>query len=477
MRAIRLESGLWLDEVVTLVEYVRLPAVELVTTYTTPNNHILFSLMAKIAVALFGESAWSLRFPAFVFGIASIWALHRLALQVVDRRQAFLAAALMSVSYHHVWFSQNARGYTALLFWTLLATSLFLEGMRRRARGLWVGYASVLALTLYTHLSGVFVFAIHGLTYFFLWSRRWLAARRAGTACRDTYAGAAELWPLLGFALGGLLALQMYAILVPQIFQAFAEQAGAQSVNVKISEWMNPFWTAVELARGLRLGFASILGALFVAGLGAVGFVDFLRRAPVLAILMVMNIPLTLAVLLAIHFHIWPRYFFVNLGFAALILVHGAFVSAQFLDRKLDVAERLGMRSPKLGTVLVAALILASALSLPANYRIPKQDYASARDFVESVRGPEDLVVTAGLAARPYREYYAPEWTPVASAGELDAIQKAGARTWLVFSFPIYMRSQHPDILDRADADFEMVREFPGSVGGGTIYVWRSHLR
>ena len=66
LRAINLDAGLWYDEIVTLVESVRLPTSELVTSYKSFNSHILFSLEAQACIALLGESAWSLRLPASV---------------------------------------------------------------------------------------------------------------------------------------------------------------------------------------------------------------------------------------------------------------------------------------------------------------------------------------------------------------------------------------------------------------------------
>ena len=142
LRIIHLDSGLWYDEIVTLVEFVRLPLASLVTTYTSTNNHILYSLLAKACTSLFGESSWALRLPAAVFGVASIWALFGLGREVTTRREALLASALMAFSYHHVWFSQNARGYTILLLGTIVATELLMRGLANGRRSLWAAMLS-----------------------------------------------------------------------------------------------------------------------------------------------------------------------------------------------------------------------------------------------------------------------------------------------------------------------------------------------
>ena len=80
LRALHLDSGLWYDEVITLVEFVpparRRAGHQLQGPRTT---HILYSLCAHGAIAVFGESAWTLRLPAVVFGVASLGALYLLA--------------------------------------------------------------------------------------------------------------------------------------------------------------------------------------------------------------------------------------------------------------------------------------------------------------------------------------------------------------------------------------------------------------
>src|SRR5262245_4714243 len=137
LRLIKLDSALWFDEIATLVEFVRLPTMQLLTTLTSMNNHVLYSLEAKATIAVFGESAWSLRLPAMLFGVASIWALWWLARRLVTASEANMAALLMAVSYHHIWFSQNARGYTGLMFWSLIGSALFIRGITQPGWRAW----------------------------------------------------------------------------------------------------------------------------------------------------------------------------------------------------------------------------------------------------------------------------------------------------------------------------------------------------
>ena len=79
LRLFGLDSDLWLDEVVSLVNYFRRSPSAILTAYQSPNQHLLYSVLASISRSTFGESAWSVRLPAALAGIASIPAFFWLA--------------------------------------------------------------------------------------------------------------------------------------------------------------------------------------------------------------------------------------------------------------------------------------------------------------------------------------------------------------------------------------------------------------
>src|SRR3982751_363400 len=71
-----LDSGLWYDEIVTLVESVRRPFASIVTQFPGSNDHPLYSVLGHLSMTLFGEHAWSLRLPAALFGVAGLPLLY-----------------------------------------------------------------------------------------------------------------------------------------------------------------------------------------------------------------------------------------------------------------------------------------------------------------------------------------------------------------------------------------------------------------
>src|SRR3982751_1848184 len=71
----------------------------------------------------------------------------------------------MTVSYHHVWFSQNARGYTGLLMMSLLATWTWLEALRSDTWKWWALYVAAVAVGMWIHMTMAFVIAAQGIVY------------------------------------------------------------------------------------------------------------------------------------------------------------------------------------------------------------------------------------------------------------------------------------------------------------------------
>jgi mannosyltransferase len=453
LRLYRLGAGLWYDEINAYVLYMGLSFGEIVTTYDLESQHFLFTLLARAAFALFGEGPASLRLPAALFGTASVAALYLLGRQLATKREALLSAALLAVSYHHVWFSQNARGYSALLFWTLLSTWLMMRALDEGRAPLWLGYATAVALGMFTHVTMVSIVVAHALVYA-------VSVVRSRTF-RDpaTWSGA-----VLGFGLAALFTLQLYALVLPQFFSGF----GMKVKN--IPEWTSPLWTLRELAGGLRLGFAGGATAASAVVVLAIGLLSFARTAPVLLIFLFVPAAIAVTAALAMGHPLWPRFFFFLMGFGVLVVVRGALVVGGWVALALHLPPR---RATLAGTLVALLLVLASATTVPTAW-LPKQDYLGARNFVEAERQPGDAIVTVGLATYPYRAFHRTDWDAAESVNALDAIRARAKRTWVVYTIPLQLQGNYPNLMALIRQDFPIIRKFEGTLNGGTIYVCRA---
>ena len=298
-----LNQGLWYDEIQTLVDYVRLPAGEILTRYDSANNHILFSILAHSAIQLFGESAWALRLPAALLGALSIPIVYVFGRQIAPRTEAFLAAAFLSVSYHHVWFSQNARGYAGLLVGTVLASSVFLSllAARRVRPELVIAYALISALSVWTHLTAAVTVGAHGVV--------WLLA----TLDRPRHLSSpTSLAILAALALAGLFSLALYGPILPQMAGTLSG-GGSSPVD---TAWKDPSWMVFESMRNLSRGIPGGWGALLVVVIVAlIGIQSYGRQSPLVLTILLLPAALMGILILGTGRNLWPRFFFFSAGF------------------------------------------------------------------------------------------------------------------------------------------------------------------
>jgi len=454
LRVIGLNSQLWYDEIFSLVVSGRLSMWEILTTYTGDITHPLYSVLLHASIATLGESAWTVRLPAIAFGIASIPLLFALGRAIATTSEALLAAALLVVSYHHIWFSQNARGYTALLFWALLCTLLFYRGLKDGRWPAFAGYTAAAALGVYTHMTFVFVVVGHAAFVALFVAVSW---RRAEERRRLALAA-------LAIFLSGVLTLLFYAPILGQVIGYFRHTSG------KMKAVSTPGWALVETVRGLQLGFGSVLVVAMGVLLVACGLRGYWKENRTAFWLLVFPSAATCFGVLGAGGSIYPRYLFLLAGFAILIVVRGAMVVGDHVER---LVRMRGNAVPRrmIGIAGMLLLIAASALSLGRVYRLPKQDIFGALAFVESQRQEGEPVMTAGAAAWPIHHYYNRDWPQLKDIGALDTIGGHGRRVWLVYTFPRYIDDETPGLVAVIRRRFREVRVFPGTLNDGEVFV------
>jgi mannosyltransferase len=460
LRFYRLNSGLWFDEIVTYVKYARLPFLTIVTTFDSENQHFLYSILAHLSLLIFGDSNWALRLPAVIFGVGSIWAIFLFGREIRNDTEALLASALLAFSYHHVWFSQNARGYSGLLFWGLLSSWLFARGLRENKIKTWVFFGITVALGVYTHLTMIFLIIGQLVVYLFAFiikQREYRPTRWVG------------LW--VGFGVAGLLTLLLFAPVYTQILGT----VGGSEVSV-VSSWKNPLWTAYQILQGLEIGFSGWVFAIGALILFGAGIISYARSRPLILGLFFIPSLVGALVVIAEGHHLWPRFFFFEIGFGALIIIRGVMVLGQMITRLWSsFSDKLkfipsAKRQLDFGLILCVGMILVSVLSVPFAYG-PKQDYQGAYDFVKAHEQPGDAVVTVDLASFVFQDLYQANWTDVTSLNQLNKIRNQTNRTWLVYTFSTVLESVYPGIMTAIQNDFTVEKEFRGTVGDGMIYV------
>ncbi|HKF43744.1 MAG TPA: glycosyltransferase family 39 protein [Thermoanaerobaculia bacterium] len=463
LRLYRIGSDLWLDEIATVLDYRDGSWLDVFTVFKSLNNHPLNSLLVKAMVGIFGPAEWAVRLPAALFGIATVPAVYALGRVALRGREALLAAFLLAVSYHHVFFSQNSRGYTGMLFFGVAGTTFFFRGLQRNRPSDWVLYAAVMFLAIASVLQAVFLVAGHAIAYAggALFPGDWRRpARLAATRAVAAWAAA------------GLLSIGVYSKLLPKL-KAFSD-ATFRSAAGGYSPFSAEFWG--ELAGGLAAGIGAktFLALLPFAAAGGAGLLLFFRRNIFYTAVLVSPLAVTAVYLLLQRFHFTPRFFLWALP-AAWILTAASVGALE----ATPVGRAAGMA--RLLPVAVAAGFAAlAAISLPGYYRTPKQPNRVSLDWVLARRAAGEPVVAAYMAKWGLRFYGPPrglvpgESFEANDAGELAAAERAsaGKKIWLLTTFSRGLRLERPGLDSYIREHYREQIRFPATVGDASVTVW-----
>lgn len=150
LRAISLGGPIRFDEAYSFNVHASTPFLNLISDYTTPNNHVFHSVLMRCSSLLFGDSPIAIRLPAFLAGLlvipAAFWSLRR----TLGDTAALFAAALTASSPALVAYSASGRGYTLLTLMLLISFALALRLRDRRNVFAWALFVTVLTLGFFT---------------------------------------------------------------------------------------------------------------------------------------------------------------------------------------------------------------------------------------------------------------------------------------------------------------------------------------
>jgi len=453
-----MNGPLWYDEITTVDTHLKLGWGEMLTDYSM-NHHYLHNFLAKATMDLFGPEPWAIRLPALLFGLGSIWAIWALAKRVSSMCVAHATALMMALSYHEIWFSTNARGYTGMAFFSLLALVLFLDGLKDGRTRTWVAFGLTLAAIIFTHLTGAFFVVALGLCWLILLVQAW----RRGDLTRDL-----GLKPFLAFLGGGILTILLYLPLLPSLLKTVGGVAGTSAVD-PMKEYQNPIWTAAE---GLRTGVGGAGPAMVIAGLAVLATAAFgvwalRQRGPLVARVTIWHIVLTVAVLTLVGMRIWPRFFFTDIALILLLITAGVAQICTLIAR---------LTGPKLGAALfpgaVLLMALVSAKLAVRNYDAPKQDMAGAFAFAEAHRAAGTRVYALAYSSDTFAAHFGADWGRISTEEDYARAMAAPGPVEFVVVFPDRSFRSFPALdADRASGRLVETAHFRGTLGDGDIFI------
>ena len=126
MRMHFMGRSLFYDELYIAVHGVQAPNLfnALFNNYSEV-NHLGYTAIAFFICHILGLKEWTLRLPALLFGLGSIFIFWYCNRKYFGKATAIIGALLLALAPAHIIWSASGRGYSACIFFTILSTSLY----------------------------------------------------------------------------------------------------------------------------------------------------------------------------------------------------------------------------------------------------------------------------------------------------------------------------------------------------------------
>ncbi len=402
-------KSIWLDEAMSLYVTQSGPAAWLsgaAEGYHPPLYYAFLSLWIRL-----GQSEGILRLSSALFGVLAIPLTYLLARSLASKGVALAAAWLVALSPLLVWYSQEFRSYSLLVFLVLLAALAFVRLLSEARPGAlaawWLLYVAAMTVGFYTHYNMVLALPVQFALLLVLVAQR--RVRRAGALALLLAAPAivAAYWPWLNSP-------------PARSFLSFATTMGGYP-GLLVQERFGISWpAAVGLA--LALGLIALTAFLFLWSL--------IRRR-----------------------NLWPAIYRSPALRLALLILFAAFLVASVYPRAYSVKRLIVIYAPFLCLliawfwplrprlygplpVLLALSLIGSLVNVVA---VPKDDWRAAAAHVEARIQPGDAVwVAPGYDNLPFAYYHGGR-LPVTEINRpedanVETPAGSGTRVWLVYN-------------------------------------------
>ncbi len=155
------------DEAFTWLNYVKPGFLAAVSYYNLTNNHILHSLFCNVFDLLPVSPVYSLRITSFIAGLLSLFAAFVFFNKFLNTQAKFIAFLFFAFSLPVLQYGVLARGYSLLLFFTIVSSFILLElcKNKKNRKKLWAVFVISSILGFYSLPVYVYVFASQTVFY------------------------------------------------------------------------------------------------------------------------------------------------------------------------------------------------------------------------------------------------------------------------------------------------------------------------
>ncbi len=368
-------DSLWYDEVLTLGT----ARIGLNAATGVRDHPPLLYLLSAIAVSLFGESEFSIRFPSAIAGTLALPLVFVLGRRLDRRRTGFWALLLLTLSPFHLRYSQEARHYALLMTVSLATLVLLHRALTDPKLGRWLAFGCATGLNLYTHYGAFPVLASQAILIG-IWS---VGRIRAGRPWSISY-------PLVAALVVVVVCLPWIGHLRLALVRNVGENAARGATDITpLSTWLREILVA--------FGFTSGPFAALIAGLVALGLVMGARQRDWKSLGLVATglLPVLLVVAFRVARWAFPKYVI----FALPVYLLAAAVGLDTLLKK--TSEASGRWRPQVyvagSAVVVLALLLACKPLIENEYQRMERDWRGVAEHLSRAANEGDVYVSMAM--------------------------------------------------------------------------------
>jgi mannosyltransferase len=403
-------NSLWLDEATTY-GVSQGSFAEIWQTSVTGEFHPPLFYWIEHFMITFGHSEIVLRMVPALLGALAIPVFYLIGKEFRDKNVGIISAALLTVSYFGIYYSQEARAYSAVLFIFSLAILFYLRALRTDRKSDWVLFALLSALSVWLHY---YVLIALGVIYLHA------IISLAGRLKRDVREGKNLL---IALCVMTVFILPLLFIVVERYFMLSASAPTYGVLGPALIEE-----SIVTFSGGyspLALPIAILYFVLMIVGLAYLFSED---RNKCLFSGMYLILPIVISILLSSKITMNPRYLIY------LLPVYFALIAMSFPPMFRFMPDK---------KLLYAVLIFIVAVNVPllTGYytTFTKEDWRGVAGAVQSTTHDGDRVVLLpGYLSQPFNYYYSnvTDKTIESMAGtgkELDAIYAGKGNSTMYF--------------------------------------------
>ena len=156
-------KSFWLDEGIS-VSMARLPWPQFLhQMWSGEANMSLYYLLLRFWLTM-GNSEGFIRSLSVLFSVATVPLIFFLGARLFSRSAGLLAAILFASNAYDIRFAQEARSYTMVVFFAVLATWFLARNLQDPSSAHWGIYAAVCALLTYSHFYGALLLPAHAIS-------------------------------------------------------------------------------------------------------------------------------------------------------------------------------------------------------------------------------------------------------------------------------------------------------------------------